>query len=114
MSARVTRRTFINGAGAAAAAAALAPHLGCARFLRRGAAPKIETHEVATACEVCPNKCAVLAVVEGGRIRKLNPNPASPKSRGMLCARGNAAVKSVYDPDRVKQPLIRAGARGEG
>jgi thiosulfate reductase/polysulfide reductase chain A len=98
----------------AAAAAALAPHLGCARFLRKRGAGSGETREVPTACEVCPNKCAVLAVVEGGRIRKLNPNPESPKSRGMLCARGNAAVRSVYDPDRVKQPLIRAGARGEG
>ena len=102
------------GAATAAAAAALAPSLGCARFLRRGGQATPPAREVATACEVCPNKCAVLAVVEGGRIRKLNPNPASPKSRGMLCARGNAAVKSVYDPDRVKQPLIRAGARGEG
>jgi thiosulfate reductase / polysulfide reductase chain A len=110
----VTRRTVLSGAAYAAAAAALAPHLGCARFLRRGAAPRRETREVATACEVCPNKCAVLASVADGRVRKLDPNPASPKSRGMLCARGNAAVKSVYDPDRVKQPLIRAGARGEG
>jgi thiosulfate reductase/polysulfide reductase chain A len=32
----------------------------------------------------------------------------------MLCARGNAAIQQVYDPDRLKQPLIRAGARGEG
>jgi len=55
-----------------------------------------------------------MALVENGRIRKLDPNPASPKSRGMLCARGNAAVRAVYDPDRVKQPLIRAGERGEG
>ncbi|MBI4918021.1 MAG: molybdopterin-dependent oxidoreductase [Acidobacteria bacterium] len=114
MSKAITRRTFMNGAATAAAAAALAPQLGCARFLRSKPAAAVETREVATACEVCPNKCAVMAVVEGGRIRKLNPNPASPKSRGMLCARGNAAVKAVYDPDRVKQPLIRAGARGEG
>ena len=110
----VSRRTFLRGAGGAAAVAALAPHLGCARFLRRGSQARVEERVVATACEVCPNKCAVLAVVAGGRIKKLDPNPASPKSRGMLCARGNAAVKSVYDPDRVKQPLIRAGARGEG
>jgi len=114
MSSGLTRRSVLAGAGYAAAAAALAPHLGCARFLRRGVAPRPEVRVVATACEVCPNKCAVLATVESGRVKCLNPNPASPKSRGMLCARGNAAVKSVYDPDRVRQPLIRAGARGEG
>ncbi len=110
----VSRRGFLQGAAIATAAGALVPSLGCARFLRRGNQAKAPARVVPTACEVCPNKCAVLAVTEGGRIRKLDPNPASPKSRGMLCARGNAAVKSVYDPDRVKQPLIRAGARGEG
>jgi len=110
----ITRRTFVSGAAAAAAAAAVAPHLGCANFLKKGRAVRGGVREVATACEVCPNKCAVIAVVEDGVIRKLNPNPLSPKSQGMLCARGNAAVKAVYDPDRVKQPLIRAGRRGEG
>ncbi len=113
MTRAITRRTFVNGAATAAAAAALAPHRGCSRFRKAKRAP-IEVREVPTACEVCPNKCAVIAVVEDGVIRKLNPNPRSPKSRGMLCARGNAAVKAVYDPDRVKQPLIRAGERGEG
>jgi thiosulfate reductase/polysulfide reductase chain A len=53
-------------------------------------------------------------VVEDGVIRKLNPNPENPKSRGMLCARGNAGLLQVYDPNRLKRPLIRAGARGEG
>lgn len=111
----LTRRHVVAAGAAAAAAAALGPQLGCAPAARkkRVVAP-VEVRQVATACEVCPNKCAVLAVVEGGRVKKLNPNPASPKSRGMLCARGNAAIKALYDPDRVKQPLIRAGARGEG
>jgi thiosulfate reductase/polysulfide reductase chain A len=115
MSRGVTRRRVLAGAAAAAATAALAPQLGCAPpARRRRAATPTEVRRVATACELCPNKCAVLAVVENGRVKKLDPNPLSPKSRGMLCARGNAAIKALYDPDRVKQPLIRAGARGEG
>jgi thiosulfate reductase/polysulfide reductase chain A len=32
----------------------------------------------------------------------------------MVCARGNAGLQQVYDPARLKRPLIRAGARGEG
>jgi thiosulfate reductase/polysulfide reductase chain A len=32
----------------------------------------------------------------------------------MLCARGNAGVKQLYDPDRLKYPLLRKGQRGEG
>ncbi len=114
MEKRFSRRVFVTGAAGAAAAAALAPSLGCSRFFKKGVPESGISMVVPTACEVCPNKCAVLAEVENGRVHKLNPNPASPKSRGMLCARGNAAVKAVYDPDRVKQPLIRAGARGAG
>ncbi|PYV21335.1 MAG: molybdopterin oxidoreductase, partial [Acidobacteria bacterium] len=63
---------------------------------------------------MCVNKCSVVAVVNNGVIQKLNPNPENPRSRGMLCARGNAGLQQVYDPDRLKIPLIRAGARGEG
>ena len=63
---------------------------------------------------MCVNKCSVVAVVNNGVIQKLNPNPENPRSRGMLCARGNAGLQQVYDPDRLKTPLIRAGARGEG
>lgn len=111
----VTRRQVLATGAAAAAGAALAPQLACApvRRRRRAVAAK-EVREVATTCELCPNKCAVIAVVENERVRKLNPNPKSPKSRGMLCARGNAAMQALYDPDRVKQPLIRAGERGAG
>src|SRR5262249_1303908 len=76
--------------------------------------PAVTQVEVPTTCEMCVNKCSVIAVVENGVIHKLNPNPASPKSRGMLCARGNAGIQQVYDPARLKRPLIRAGERGEG
>ncbi len=73
-----------------------------------------EAHEVATLCEMCVNKCAALARVENGVITKLNPNPKFPKSKNMLCARGNAGIQSVYDPDRLKYPMIRVGEKGEG
>jgi len=103
----VSRRRFIQ---IAAAGSAAATQIGCGR------APSAigQRIEVPTTCELCPNKCSVVAVVEDGLIRKLNPNPENPKSRGMLCARGNAGLLQVYDPNRLKQPLIRAGARGEG
>jgi thiosulfate reductase / polysulfide reductase chain A len=101
------RRRFIQIAAAGTAAAA---QIGCGRRPSTVG----QRFEVPTTCELCPNKCSVIAVVEDGLIRKLNPNPENPKSRGMLCARGNAGLLQVYDPNRLKQPLIRAGARGEG
>jgi thiosulfate reductase/polysulfide reductase chain A len=67
-----------------------------------------------SACDMCFNKCGLIARVENGVVKKLDPNPKSLKSRGMLCARGNAGVKQLYDPDRLKYPLLRTGQRGEG
>src|SRR5215472_2928041 len=103
----IDRRRFIQ---IASAGAGVATQIGCGRRpVLRG-----QRYEVPTTCELCPNKCSVIAVVENGLIRKLNPNPENTKSRGMLCVRGNAGLLQVYDPNRLKQPLIRAGARGEG
>lgn len=70
--------------------------------------------EVATLCEMCVNKCAAMAMVSNNRVIKLNPNPRFPKSRNMLCARGNAGIHALNDPDRLKTPLIRVGERGDG
>jgi thiosulfate reductase / polysulfide reductase chain A len=70
--------------------------------------------QVPTLCEMCVNKCAAIAHVEDNIVKKLDPNPLFPKSRNMLCARGQAGIHALYDPDRLKYPLIRAGERGDG
>ena len=70
--------------------------------------------KVATACEICVNKCTAWATVEDGIVKKLDPNPLFPKSKNMLCARGDAGIHALYDPDRLKYPLIRIGEKGEG
>lgn len=72
------------------------------------------TRDVFTSCGMCVNKCGVIARVRNGVIEKLDPNPNYIKSRGMLCARGNAGLDNVYSSDRLKYPMIRTGERGEG
>ncbi|MFO7729078.1 MAG: molybdopterin-dependent oxidoreductase [Desulfonatronovibrio sp.] len=67
-----------------------------------------------TACDMCFNRCGMIARVQDGAIKNLDPNPKFLKSRGMICARGNAAVQQIYSPDRLKYPLKRVGKRGEG
>jgi thiosulfate reductase / polysulfide reductase chain A len=49
-------------------------------------------------------------------VRKVDGYAENPKSRGMLCPRGQGGVATTYDPDRLKRPLIRVegSARGEG
>ena len=73
-----------------------------------------KAEEIPFLCGMCVNKCAGFARVEDGIVTKLNPNPYFPKSRNMLCPRGNAGIQTTYDPDRLKYPMIRIGKRGEG
>ncbi len=70
--------------------------------------------KIPTVCEMCVNKCAAIAQVKNGVVTKLDPNPYFPKSKNMLCARGAAGIHALYDPDRLKYPLIRTGKRGDG
>ena len=65
-------------------------------------------------CNMCRNKCAGFARVENNRVEKLNPNKYFPKSRNMLCPKGNAGIDALYDKDRLKYPLIRIGNKGDG
>jgi thiosulfate reductase/polysulfide reductase chain A len=73
-----------------------------------------EVKLIPTLCEMCVNKCAAIARVEDGVVTKLDPNPMFPKSKNMLCPRGNAGIQALYDPDRLKHPMIRIGEKGEG
>jgi thiosulfate reductase/polysulfide reductase chain A len=113
----LTRRKFVQLSAAAAAAATVAgssPRVLYALVAGQKEDKTQGTKSVFSACDMCFNKCGLIARVENGVIKKLEPNPKSLKSRGMLCARGNAGVKQLYCPDRLKYPLLRKGARGEG
>jgi thiosulfate reductase / polysulfide reductase chain A len=108
------RRKFLRFSAGGAAGAAIGASLAYVKPFGHAPEKQVERVEIPTTCEMCVNKCSVIAVVENGVIHKLNPNPENPKSRGMLCARGNAGLQQVYDSARLKRPLIRVGNRGEG
>src|SRR5919197_1353664 len=61
----------------------------------------------ATTCRECPAGCGVHVRVREGRAVKLEGNPDSPINRGRLCARGQAALQGLYNPDRIAHPLVR-------
>jgi len=67
---------------------------------------------IPTFCELCFWKCGVLAHVKDGRVTKIKGNPKDPLSRGHLCPRGVGATGLLYDPDRLKKPMIRVNKRG--
>jgi thiosulfate reductase/polysulfide reductase chain A len=108
------RRKFLKFSAGGAAGAAIGASLAYMKPFSHSPEKEAQRVEIPTTCEMCVNKCSLIALVENGVIHKLNPNPENPKSRGMLCARGNAGLLQVYDSARLKRPLIRAGNRGEG
>ena len=75
---------------------------------------KTKAKNIPYLCNMCRNKCAGFARVENEIVTKLNPNPYFPKSRNMLCPKGNSGIQALYDKDRLKYPLIRIGKRGDG
>ena len=71
---------------------------------------------VKSACYSCNMCCEVLVFIDEatGKILKVEGDPESPISRGLLCAKGLAARDLVYNPGRLRHPLKRVGERGEG
>jgi len=111
------RRDFIKISGATFGTAALGSGL-LSRWwgLDASQVPNPNTDGdavIPTFCEMCFWKCGVQAHVRDGRVTKLVGNPAHPLSRGKLCPRGTGGVGLLYDPDRLKQPLLRRSKRGE-
>jgi anaerobic selenocysteine-containing dehydrogenase len=74
------------------------------------------TRIVRSACYSCMTCCEVLVFIDEatGGILKVEGDPESPISRGMLCSKGLASRDLVYNPGRLKYPLKRVGKRGEG
>jgi anaerobic selenocysteine-containing dehydrogenase len=64
----------------------------------------------------CTGACGFEAVVHKGRIVTLMQAADYPEQeynpRG--CLRGQSMVNLIYGLDRLKQPLMRSGERGEG
>lgn len=69
---------------------------------------------VSSTCMQCVAACSIIGYHENGRIVKIEGNPHGPNNRGMICAKSQAGVNQVYDPDRLLYPLVRVGKRREG
>ena len=111
MQIEISRRRFLQGS---AALSIVGGSVGAGAFASSEEKHLKPSGKIATVCEMCVNKCTAWASIEEGIVKRLDPNPLFPKSRNMLCARGDAGIHALYDPDRLKYPLIRIGKRGEG
>jgi len=118
----LNRRNFFKLGAAAAATSAFSgnPTISAAQDLPirggRDFSPitNKERKAIPTACWQCVTRCPAIAFVEDGRLVKIEPQPNSIRTEGTMCAKGQAGVNQMTDPDRILYPMRRVGKRGEG
>ncbi|MDX2343859.1 MAG: molybdopterin-dependent oxidoreductase [Acidimicrobiia bacterium] len=115
----ISRRSFLKGGLATGGLALMSPttSVDSAVGMLSADDPWYREGDIKTTynvCDICPWRCGVVVRTVNGVVRKIDGNPADPKSRGMLCARGQGGVSFMYDPDRLQSPMIRTGERGSG
>src|SRR3972149_322820 len=59
----------------------------------------------ASTCRQCPAGCGIIVRVINGRAKKIEGKPGHPLNRGKLCARGQAGLQVLYNPDRLRNAV---------
>ncbi|HEX5454520.1 MAG TPA: molybdopterin-dependent oxidoreductase [Stellaceae bacterium] len=62
----------------------------------------------------CPDMCSLLAEIEDGRIKRIKGDPEQKFTAGFACAKVGRDAELVHSPHRIRTPLKRVGAKGEG
>ncbi len=60
-------------------------------------------------CAMCPAACNIQIEKRNGEVARIHGTENHPINNGKICAKGNAAVDRLYNPNRIKTPLIRTG-----
>ncbi len=137
-----TRRSFLKWTSALAGAAIASgmiwdDKLGLFREATAQEKYLKEGEWIYSNCNMCGGQSGIKVKVVNGRAVKiegmLNPNNIANISAnydkvikdiatlyndkdaaGRLCSKGNSGLRSLYDPDRLKTPMVRVGERGSG
>ncbi|MFO3796943.1 MAG: molybdopterin-dependent oxidoreductase, partial [Anaerolineales bacterium] len=119
MSQQISRRDFLKLVGAGTAIASVLTGCGpAARYVRRTPYTQMPEYTFtgqstyfATTCRECPAGCGLIVRTFQGRAIKVEGNPNHPVNAGKTCARGQATLHGLYNPDRIQGPFKRE-ARG--
>jgi anaerobic selenocysteine-containing dehydrogenase len=117
MTDKISRRDFIKLAGMGAAASMVMTGCGPAsRYVVREQYPKMpeytysgQSTSYASTCRECPAGCGIVVRTFQGRAIKIEGNDQNPINLGKTCARGQAALQGLYNPDRIQNPVKRPG-----
>ncbi len=107
----LNRRDVLKILGGATVASVLP---GCVPKKPQSLIPYVIPHEeivpgkavwYASVCRECPAGCGIHVRVRDGRAVKIEGNPVHPVNQGAACARGQAGLHGLYNPDRLQHPL---------
>ena len=112
---KFSRRDFLKLAGTGAATTAVLTGCGPAsRYVVREPYAKMpeytyngESTYYATTCQECSAGCGLIVRTMQGRAIKVEGNPNHPVNLGKTCARGQATLHGLYNPDRVQNPTFQ-------
>jgi anaerobic selenocysteine-containing dehydrogenase len=118
MTDKISRRDFLKIAGAGAAVTTVLTGCGPAsRYTTREPYTKMPEYNYngqstyyATTCRECAAGCGLVVRTMQGRALKTEGNKFNPVNLGKTCARGQATLHGLYNPDRIQNP----GKRNRG
>jgi anaerobic selenocysteine-containing dehydrogenase len=116
MSEQVSRRDFLKLAGLGAATTAVLTGCGPAsRYVTREPYQQMPEYNLvgvstyyATTCRECAVGCGLVVRTYQGRAIKVEGNANHPLNLGKTCARGQATLHGLYNPDRVTDPIKKS------
>ena len=116
MSKQISRRDFLKLATAGTVTTAVLTGCGPAsRYVTREPYMKMPEYTYnglstyyATTCRECAAACGLVVRTMQGRAIKVEGNAANPVNLGKTCARGQATLHGLYNPDRVENPVKQA------
>ena len=115
---KLTRRDFLKIVGAGSTIALGIPFVSCKpsrEHMEKVVSQLIPAEEIvpgiplwyATTCTECPANCGLLLKTREGRVIKVEGNPDHPVNKGSHCMWGESALQALYNPDRLKAPLLK-------
>ncbi|MEP7135325.1 MAG: twin-arginine translocation signal domain-containing protein, partial [Chloroflexota bacterium] len=118
MSDKISRRDFLKLASVGAATTAVLTGCGPAsRYVEREPYKKMPEYAYnglstyyATTCRECAAACGLVVRTMQGRAIKVEGNASNPVNLGKTCARGQATLHGLYNPDRVENPIKQGRA----
>ncbi len=119
MTEKFSRRDFLKLAGVGAATTAVLTGCGPAsRYVKREPYQEMPEYNYngqstyyATTCRECAAGCGLIVRTMQGRALKVEGNAQNPLNLGKTCARGQATLHGLYNPNRVRGPIKHG--RGE-